>query len=310
MLRSLIKRNPQPRVGIALGTDTVAASGLVPAPDGWRVRWSRHRSLPFRLFTDQPDAHMTEALANALMEVAPEAAQTCGPVHVALPDTGASVAVFEFDELPEGESVRIDLARGRFEHDRHLDGSSLACRVQPLGTDNGKHLLYASAVDARWLACLTEAMRSANIVPWVIDTAAAFHFSRIDHRLASAAGSRAGAMTVVNHHSWTLLAWDRARRPRLVRSRRCATAEATPADVSAASREIERLIQAYVRGDDERAVEQFYLDGRSPLAEQIGTDLAARNPVGLTRIDLLSDLTLDAEPDPAVRGAVVAAVGR
>lgn len=304
MLRSLIKRNPPPRVGIALGTDTVAASGLVFAPDGWRVQWSRHRSLPFRLFTDPPDTQKMEALAIALKEVAPEATQTCGPVHVALPDTGASVAVFEFDELPEGESVRIDLVRGRFEHDRHLDASSLACRVQPLGTDNGKHLLYASAVDARWLTCLTEAMRSANIVPWVIDTAAAFHFSRIDHRLASAAGSRAGAMTIVDHDSWTLLAWDRARRPRLVRSRYCST------DVGAASREIERLIQAYVRGDDDRAVEQFYLDGRSPLAEQIGTDLAARNPVGLTRIDLLSDLTLDAAPDPAVRGAVVAAVGR
>lgn len=310
MLRLSINRSSRPRIGIALGATTVAAAQLRPGIP-WEIQWSRQVSLPVMLFSHAPDAGCEDALAAALAEVAPEAARTSGPVHIALPDAGGHVAVFEFDELPGSDSARLDLVRGCFERDRHLNAASMACCCQALGTEDGKQLLYASAVEQSWLDCIRRALDRAGIVPWAVDTSVAFHFNRLGEWRVNANDAQSGGMVVVGPQSWTLLIWDGVARPRLVKSRWCDGLDREPGcGAEEVSGEIQRLIQAYVHGEERRALWQLYVCGVSARAQEIATELRVRSGGRVARIDPLAGLGFDESPDPATHGAVTAAVGR
>lgn len=295
MSRLSIKPPLRPRVGIALGATSLAAARLLPADGGWTVEWSRHVSLPATLFSGEPQAHHEAALAEALIAVAGEAAQTYQPVVVALPDAAASFAVFALDELPAGDAARLDLVRWSFENDRHLRADDLACAHQTLGMEEGKHLLYACAHDKRWLATVLRAFDQAGVTPWAIDSAAGFYFNLLQSRIGGEPHS--GAVLIVGPQTWTLIAWDAGQRPRMIRSRwldaeRAGTAEG----IQALAHEIERLMQAYVHGDARRAVDRLYLSGTGPVAVGVGQVLDARARKPISRIDLCAGLAWQETP--------------
>ena len=282
MSRLSIKPPRRPHIGIALGATSLAAARLVPTDSGWTVDWSRHASLPAALFSGEPRAQHEAALAEALIAVAGEAAQRYQPVYVALPDAAASFAVMALDELPAGDAARLDLVRWSFENDRHLRADDLACAVQVLGMEDGKHLLYACAHDKRWLGATIRAFEQAGIVPWAIDSAAGFHFNLLHGRIG--AEPHSGALAIVGPQGWTWMVWDAQLRPRLVRSRSLDVAHAGMADgIQALAREIERLLQAYVHGDERRAVSRLYLSGTGAVGARLGDALDARVQVPVTR---------------------------
>lgn len=311
MLRSLSDWALRPRIGIALGASTIAAAEVRHGGDAWGVRWARHGSLPLSLFVGEPDARCEEALAAALAQLAPEAARSAGPVHVALPDAAAHTAVFELAELPDGVGARLDLVRGLFERDRHLNAESLACCGQALGTDDGRELLYASAVRQCWIDCVQRALDRAGIVPWVLDTSATYAFNRASAAWTSAEGTASGALVMVDPQFWTLLVWDHAGRPRLVKSRWWAGTPDGPArGADAVAGEVQRLIQAYVRGEERRALRQLHVRGESAPARDVAAALGVRGGCAVARVDTLAGLAFAEPPDPATHGALTAAVGR
>lgn len=307
MSRLSIKPPLRPRVGIALGATSLAAARLVPADGGWTVEWSRHVSLPAALFNGEPQAHHEAALAEALIAVAGEAVHAYQPVYVALPDAAASFAVFVLDELPAGDAARLDLVRWSFENDRHLRADDLACAHQALGMEEGKHLLYACAHDKRWLAAVLRAFDQAGVIPWAIDSAAGFHFNLLQSRLEGEPHS--GAVVIVSPQVWTLIVWDAGQRPRLIRSRWLdAECAGTVNGIQALAREIERLLQAHVHGDERRAVNRLYLSGAGPIAEGLGQALDARVQTPVTRIDLCAGLAWQETPATETFPALAAAM--
>lgn len=307
MSRLSIKPPMRPRLGIALGATSLAAARLLPADGGWTVEWARHASLPAALFSGEPQAHHESALAEALNNVVGEAARGYQPVYVALPDAAASFAVFALDALPAGDAARLDLVRWSFENDRHLRADDLACAYQTLGVDDGKHLLYACAHDKRWLAAVIRAFEQAGVVPWAINSAAGYYFNLLQSRIGEEPGS--GAVVIVGLQAWTLIVWDGGQRPRLIRSRWLEDVRAGAADgIEALAREIERTLQAYVRGDERRAVSRLYLSGKGLLAEELGQMLDARAQAPITRIDLHAGLAWEEIPALETHPALVAAV--
>ena len=309
MSRLSIKPPVRARVGIAIGATSLAAARLLPVDGGWTVEWARHASLPATLFSGEPQAHHEAALAEALTSVVGEDARGYQPVYVALPDAAASFAVFSLDALPTAEAARLDLVRWSFENDRHLRADDQACVYQALGTEEGKHLLYACAHQKRWLAAIVRAFDQAGVVPWAIDSAAGFHFNLLHSRIGEEPCS--GAVVIVGMQAWTLIVWDVEQRPRLIRSRWLEPDGAGAADgIEALAREIERTLQAYVHGDERRAVSRLYLSGKGPLAEELGQLLDARALASITRIDLHAGLAWQEIPATETHSALVTAMER
>lgn len=307
MSRLSIKPPARPRVGIALGATSLSAARLVPADGGWAVEWSRHVSLPVTLFSGEPQAQHEAALVGALIAIVGDSVRAYQPIYVALPDAVASFAVFALDELPAGDAARLDLVRWSFENDRHLRADDLACAYQALGMEGDKHLLYACAHDKRWLAAVIRAFDHAGAVPWAIDSAAGFHFNLLQSRIGGEPHS--GAAAIIGPQVWTLIVWDAELRPRLIRSRWLEAAQTGAADgIPALAREIERLLQAYVHGDERRVVSRLYLSGTGPVAEGLGQALDARARTPVTRIDLCAGLAWQETPATETFPALAAAM--
>lgn len=289
MSRLSIRSPLRTRLGIALGATEVAAARLTPADGGWTVDWARHQSLPAALFQGEPQAHHQAMLAETLSHIVDEGVRDYQPVFVALPDAAASFAVFAFDALPASDSARLALVHWSFENDRHLRADDLVCAYQVLGMDEGKHLVYACAHDKRWLATVQSAFEHARIVPWTIDCGARFQFNQLQDHLG--AELQSGAVVIVGLQTWTLVAWDSGRRPRLIRSRWLAAPIAGSTDEAVThAREIERTLQAYVHNDPRYAISRLYLSGSGPFADDLSQALNARAHTPVTRIDLCVDL--------------------
>ena len=147
----------------------------------------------------------------------------------------------------------------------------------------------------------------AGVVPWAIDSAAGFHFNLLQSRIGGEQCS--GAVVIVGMQAWTLIVWDIQQRPRLIRSRWLeAEGDGATDGIEALAREIERTLQAYVRGDARRAVNRLYLSGNGPLAEELGQLLDARALTSITRIDLHADLTWQEIPPSETHSALVTAM--
>lgn len=313
MSRLSIRSPLRPRLGIALGATEVAAARLTPADGGWTVDWARHQSLPVTLFQGEPQAHHEAALAETLSHVVDKGARDYQPVFVALPDAAASFAVFSFDALPTSDSARLALVHWSFENDRHLRADDLACAYQVLGMDEGKHLVYACAHDKRWLATVRCAFEHAGIVPWTVDCGARFQFNQLQDHLGTEPQS--GAVVIVGLQTWTLIAWDSGRRPRLIRSRWLAAPSAGSTDGAATlAREVERTLQAYVHNDPRYAINRLYLSGNGAFADDLSQALNVRAHTAVTRINPCTDLvklrTSTETPVLKTGAALVAAAAR
>lgn len=289
MSRLSIRSPLRPRLGIALGATEVAAAHLTPADGGWTVDWARHQSLPVALYQGEPQVHHQAILAETLSHIVDEGPRDYQPVFVALPDAAASFGVFAFDALPTSDSARLALVHWSFENDRHLRADDLACAYQVLGMDEGKHLVYACAHDKRWLATVRCAFEHAGIVPWTVDCGVRFQFNQLQDHLG--AEPQSGAVVIVGLQTWTLIAWDSGRRPRLVRSRWLAGPSVGSTDGAAThARDVERTLQAYVHNDARYAISRLYLSGRGTFADDLSQALNARTHTPVTRIDLCTDL--------------------
>lgn len=313
MSRLSIKSPLRPRLGIALGATSLAAVRLTPRQDGWSVDWARHSLLPEALFQGEPQAQHETALAETLTQLVGENAHDYQPVFVALPDAAASFAIFAFDALPSNDAARLALVHWSFENDRHLRAGELVCAYQVLGMNEGKYLVYACAHEKRWLATVQRAFEHAAIVPWTIDCAVRFHFNRLQDHLS--VEPQSAAVVIIGLQTWTLIAWDSAWRPRLVRSRWLATPSAGSQDeVVALAREIERTLQAFAHNDARSVIGRLYLSGSGPFADNLNQALNARTHTPVTRIDPCTDLVkLRADTEvPALEtgAALVAAATR
>ena len=88
--------------------------------------------------------------------------------NLAIPGAAVSLRVLNLDAVPTAENDRINLVRWRLAQELAVS-YELACSYQVMEVGEKSGALLGIAIDARWLVCLTEACRIAQIVPTVID---------------------------------------------------------------------------------------------------------------------------------------------
>jgi hypothetical protein len=219
---------------------------------GQRIARIDERTLDVPLFTGRPSEATAAALAEALQELAPEAVRRYLPLHVSVPGAAVQVAVFPLDALPNKRAVQLDLARWHFAQAGNAE-QALVCDCEPLGMDDGKHLLLGFAMDQAWHACIVDALARARVTAWSLNADVCRQFNRFHDRLC--ADKQGGALFAATVDAWSLLLWDGAGRTRHCSSR-WRSGEADEGTRIAA--EVERRILACVQGLPGMRIEHLY----------------------------------------------------
>ncbi len=273
MSLSLIRRlsAPSALAGIAVGHSRICAAVLGPQPGKHQMHSLEERDLAEPLFSGPPSATARAALAQAFREMTAGFRDEFAALSVALPDTVIRSSVFELDELPKSEGLRLALLRWRFAKEWQRPEESLDCRGEDLGTDGGKRLLFGQAADRAWLDCVRCALIDAAIAPWSLNAASAYRFNCFHDRFAGAGG----ALLSLDTHYWTLQLWDRPGRVRRVLTR-LRKGDATGDEARGIADEVERSILAYAQAGAVDTVEKLWLAGSAADTELLASALQGR----------------------------------
>ncbi|HEX5056629.1 MAG TPA: hypothetical protein VFX02_09040 [Gammaproteobacteria bacterium] len=271
MLQALIERllrpvhNPGERTGVLLDRGGAWIAG-VAAAEG-ELRLALNRRVPFKRnpFSEEAGREAIVAAGTALAEFLRSAdAGRYNPVRIALPDPAVNLAVFELDAMPKTRRERDELARWLFKKELYLDADNLACVARDLGADGGRKLLLAAAVAGAWTDGIGHALRGFGIFPAALGVSAISVFNALP-----GGGGRNGALLSFENDFWSLLLWDEAMRPRLLRGYWREQADAvTDPELRGIVSEAERLITSYVRAGSGRRIEKIYVAGGAPSARR------------------------------------------
>lgn len=254
MLRSLSRRlqGRDRSAGLMIGRNRLGYA--CAALDGAEPRLVRvdERKLELPLFAGQPSNKETAALAEALQELAPEAAHQYLPLHVSLPGAAVQISVLSLDALPKTQAERLDLVRWHFAQTAMV-GQALACDCESIGMDGNKHLLLGFAMDQAWHACIVDALAQAGMTAWSMNADACRQYNRYCERLNE--NKQGGALFVAAPESWSLLVWDESGRVRYGGSR-WRTGNTDALEIAA---EVERRILACVASSPAMRVERLHV---------------------------------------------------
>lgn len=260
-------------MGLALGKRYVSMGyAKRVGADARRIEWVRRKELALPIFGSDCTEQHVEVLRSALQELGGPTAASYIPLYVALPDPLVNVTVFELDQLPASTRAQAELVRWRFAKEIYTGGRPFASACQPLGQSQDKHLLLGMAMDQSWFEGVRQACVRAGLVPWGMNISACYQhnrfyatFTRVKH---------GGALIALDADAWTLSLWDADGRLRLVRSRWRNGAGSELYETVAS--ESERIILAYARGEETRAIARLYLIAATPEADALAAVLDQR----------------------------------
>ena len=264
---------PEIRIGADLGRNGMRASVLRKQNGIWQVTRVQEMPAPVSLFEGEPPSDAVQLLAQALASLLPEAVGNFVPLHLALPGAAVSLRVFSLDTVPKAEIDRLNLVRWRLAQELAV-GYELACNYQILDDEKDSAML-GIAVDARWLACLTEACSAAQIVPSVIDAGYSFLFNHFHPEIT--AFHKCTALICLESESWSMLVIDEQARVRLARSwwRNPAAASGEVMGHQSMALETEQALRAYLLGGA-APVQRIYIAGESPDIKSLAAILDQR----------------------------------
>lgn len=182
------------------------------------------------------------------------------PIQIALPDPAVSLRVFELDALPKTSKEQLALVRWRFSKEMYFADRAIECSCQSLGSENGKHLLLALAVDQAWLHCLKNACRAVGVTSTTIDMSACYRFNRFSERLS--ADGCDGVLIALDAEAWSISICDAQGRLRFVRAQWRESTD--PDDVHGYQdiiTEIEQAVRAYAHAAACRTIKNIHITG-------------------------------------------------
>ncbi|MGE5758682.1 MAG: hypothetical protein ACM3W8_07425 [Sideroxydans sp.] len=254
-------------------------------------------TLTERLFERDSTASIESELTQALQAVTADFAADFVPLRVALPDAAVRCATFALDAIPATETMRQELLRWRFSREMQRPEDSIVCVGQPAGSDLGKHLFFAQALDRNWLDCLRRSFERAGTAPWTLNSAASYRHN-LHHDSLDRTG---GALITVDPDSWGFQLWDSAKRLRYVRSRW----RDSNMDYDLMSEEIERGIRAHSHSADGYQIERLYIAGVPGEVEELRGVLDRRLHQSISRLEV--SVLPDAATDKQLEGALLLA---
>lgn len=262
---------PREVVGLTLGKGRMSWCRYERARGVWHNHGREEIALPVLELERSPTAEATASLAEALVQIIPDARQRYLPVQVTLPDPLGYLDTLELEAIPKSSSARRDLVRWHFEKDVHLDGAKFDFECQDLGRDGQSQLLLGQALDASWLAAIRQALEEAGLRAWSINTTFCQRFKAYYDQLS---GERAATgLASITADAWSLGFNDEFGRLRFLRSRWRRAGDRFPESVSA---EIETVVRAYAHGAEKRQVARLFLAGEAGDCEKLVEILNSR----------------------------------
>jgi len=245
----------RPCLGLALGRRRLEAARVRWEGGAAQVEWNETVPLDRELFTAPPSLDLANYLAGRLAPVLAKERDRYLILQVALPDPAMRAEVFELAEAPQGAKALREFLAWRLKSGPE---PGLEVTGQFMGKAQGKELLLGTAFDGRWIAVIREALRVHGLQASLIDGAFSRRFNFFHDTFAARGGG--GALVALERDYWSLVVWDEALRPRLVRAKWWAPGpgEASPAE--AAALEVERTIRSYVYSGKGRGVNTLFLN--------------------------------------------------
>lgn len=262
---------PPGAVGIGFGRNNVMAVRTAREGETYRITHAAQEPLPISFFTNaMPRGEDCAVLTEAMQRLAISVPQSYWPLQIALPDPAAIFQIMEFDTLPDTPHERMAIAKFRLEKE-FPTMTQMECTTQVISQDGERGLLLALFVQRAWLDCLKKACSAAGFVPSVIDITTSHLFNWLYGVIKDCKGS--GVLVSIEPDSWSILFWDEAHRPRLVRSRWRDIVEDRNTEYAVIAQDIERLIVSYVLRLPGSRVGTIYLcaneDDRASLAARL-----------------------------------------
>lgn len=207
MLRSLSRRllGRDRAAGLMVGRNRIGFASMAFNGVEPQVIRVDERTLALPLFAGRPSDDATAALAEAILELAPEAAQQYLPLHVSLPGAAVRMSVLSLDALPKTHAERLDLVRWHFAQTAGAE-QALACDCEPVGTEGDKHLLLGFAMDRAWHDSIADALARAGMTAWSMNADVCRQYNRFHERLNE--NNEGGALFAATPDAWSLLLWD------------------------------------------------------------------------------------------------------
>lgn len=263
MLRSWTRRlslENDLSIGIAISRNSVCAAKIKEQDGKPNVIWIKQTTIDQPLF-EHDDIHPnSDALSKALKTIVNSLDNRSSPIHVALPDTVIKTSTFELDDLPKSNKTLSSLAQWKMADNFGRIDRELVCRTLSLGTDNGKHLLYAQAGYRYWIEHITSSFNACGIVPWTINSASHFR-----HNYLNSQGiAPASTMLSVDDDCWTLQLWDSDARIRLTLTRLRRILQSR-CDEDFIINELVRVLRAWRVNHPDLTLDTLYLDGSKEI---------------------------------------------
>ena len=136
--------------------------------------------------------------------------------NIALPDWLGDFRLFAMDALPNDPVAQNDLVRWRFAKELQHDETQVICAAQPMGAEGKTQLLAGVLYDKAWCELIQSAFAKFGVPVRALNLEGALRFNSWHDATAQAAG----AFVDVQAHGWSLIAWDGARRLRVIRAKR------------------------------------------------------------------------------------------
>ena len=258
-----------PCLGLTFGRRELWAVCAREGEGGVEAEWSEKFSLEGNLFSGEPSAQALLSLNSALGAVAKRVKGNFLEVQVALPDPALSFEVFELEKIPGSGAPRREFLTWRFNQSRRPSDPPLAFTSQLLGEEEDKTLLWAAAVEQRWLDLLRQAFHSAGLQAAVIDMALGYRFNFFHQSFLEK--KTGGALVAFEPDYWSLAFWDKEIRPRFARSKWWEKEKFRPQGPSLENvvLEIERTIRSYVYSGKSRNVETLFVSAPEDWLEPV-----------------------------------------
>lgn len=248
-----------PCLGIVLGRESLWALCAKKEKEKTSVEWSERFALETVLFSKEEPPAEEASLVSVLKSIRQKCGKSFFDLQVALPDPAFKFEVFELEKIPASGSAMREYLNWRFNPEKDPAAVPLAFTTQSLGAEEGKNLLWACAVERRWLDFVNRHLRLAGFQASVVDTALSNRFNFCYETLG--AQKLGGALVAFEPDYWSLTLWDGQIRPRFARSKwwkkEISLAKEIPLESTIL--EIERTIRSYVHSGKSRGVESLFV---------------------------------------------------
>lgn len=194
---------------------------------------------------DMFSEHNHEQLRNALIQVLDEFNTKYKgqyiPLQISLADPLVKSAVFDLEAMPTQAKARDQLVRRRFDKEHHIDMEQMSLTLQPMVSKQGKQQIYALTTGSSVIQIISDVCKQKQLMLNALDGSVNYLFNNYYESMVESAG-----LLQLNPEYWTLIAWDKEKHIRYVRSKWfCRNGVKRDEELKVILLDVERLLHSF-----------------------------------------------------------------